>query len=339
MRRDDRRFKTSTSKAVNLIADEFMLTVKKTPRSNSYDLAVADFWDTEFLPWAKDVKKMRPSTIYGYEKVWSLYLKAHFKDITLRDYRVVDGSELLTQLASKERNPLGTNTLQHVRGLARHIFAYAVSLGKLERNVWKEVICHAKIKDSEPTVAYTLEEAKAIRAALASRLDAQCVFDFCFCLGLRPSEVSALCWQHISGDQVTVQQAAVRGDVNETKTGKVITHRLIEPLKSELAAWKKQCGAPDAGYILPSSKGGPTNIESLVPHAIKPLLKAAGIAWSGLYAARRGHDTIVTRLKGIDAARQRLGHSTAATTQKHYALPDQVLGDAGLAALEEAIKK
>lgn len=344
IRRDDRRFKSTSSKTVRVLADEFMTVVNKASESqgNSFDLNVAEFWTTGFLPWATEVKQMRPSTLAGYRKVWSLYLEPHFKDHTLREYRTSDGSGLLTTLAQRG---LGRNSIQHVRGLARQIFAYAVSLGKLERNVWKEVMCHAKIKDSEPTYAYTIEEAKTIRAALKSRVDAQCVFDFSFCLGLRPSEVSALRWEHRGwkngngqwhqdNNVVTVQQSAVRGDVNGTKTGCELTHRLIEPLKSELEKWHQQCGKPDAGYMFPSSKGGPLNIESLTFHVIKPLLDAAGLPWCGLYAARRGHGTAITRLKGITAARQRLGHSTETTTAKHYALKDQIAGDAGLAALE-----
>jgi integrase len=337
VRRDDRRFKSVTSKAVRTFADEFMTPINKAVevQGNCYDLKVTEFWDAEFLPWATDVKKMRPSTLYGYRKGWSLYLEPHFKGRTLRDYRVSDGSGLLTDLAMRG---LGRNTLQHVKGLARHVFAYAVSIGRLERNVWKEGVCNAKVKDDAPTHAYTIEEAKAIRQALASRADVVAVFDFCFCLGLRPSEVSALRWEHRTGDAITVQQAAIRGDVSGTKTGKVMTHRLIEPLKSELATWHEQCGSPDIGYIFPSAKGGPCNIESLVAHGIKPTLKAAGIAWSGLYSARRGHGTAVTRLESLTAARQRLGHSTEVTTAKHYALKDQVAGDAGLAALEAAIE-
>jgi integrase len=336
IRRDDRRFKSVTSKAVRTFADEFMTPINKAVevQGNSYDLKVTEFWDTVFLPWATDVKKMRPSTLYGYRKCWSLYLEPHFKGRTLRDYRVSDGSGLLTELAMRG---LGRNTLQHVRGLARHVFAYAVSIGKLERNVWKEVMCNAKVKDDAPTHAYTIDEAKAIHAALASRTDAQCIFDFCFCLGLRPSEVSALRWEHRVGDVITIQQAAVRGDVTGTKTGRERRLRIIEPLKSELAAWHQQCGTPDAGYIFPSAKGGPCNIESLVAHVIKPELKASGIAWSGLYSARRGHGTAVTRLESLTAARQTLGHSTETTTARHYAVEDQIAGNQGLTALEEAI--
>jgi hypothetical protein len=45
-----------------------------------------------------------------------------------------------------------------------------------------------KFKTKQPTRAYSIDEAKAILAALASRLDAQCIFGLAFFMGLRPSE-------------------------------------------------------------------------------------------------------------------------------------------------------
>jgi integrase len=101
-----------------------------------------------------------------------------------------------------------------------------------------------------------------------------------------------------------------------------------------LEAWHSRCKNVTEGYVFPKENGGPLNVESLCQHVIKPLCKAVGVAWSGLYSARRGHCTVMTRLASLTAARQTLGHSNELVTAQHYALKDQIAGDAGLKVLE-----
>ena len=47
----------------------------------------------------------------------------------------------------------------------------------------------------------------------------------------------------------------------------------------------------------------------------------------------------MTRLASLTAARQTLGHSNELVTAQHYALKDQIAGDAGLKVLEATFSK
>src|ERR1019366_8632237 len=76
------------------------------------DMLVRTFWENVYLPWAKEVNpkvgepNLRPSTVAGYEQVWSLHLREHFADIQLREYETPTATEFLTGLAKTQ----GRNT-------------------------------------------------------------------------------------------------------------------------------------------------------------------------------------------------------------------------------------
>lgn len=336
--RRDSHFKNTTCRAVRSVADAHMKPLNEATertRQNVSRVLVTDFWNDTYLPWCRE--NLRASTVSHYLKIWSYYLADHFLSRALIDYRPSDASGVMTTWARSGRNGkgLGRASIGHIRSLGSGIFAHAVKLGFIERNPWNEAGVLVKLKPSAPTTAYTLEEAKTILTALGNRLDAQCVFGLAFFLGLRPSEIAGLDWSDIDGDILHVQRGAVNGVVDQTKThGSVRDLPIIKPLNAMLASLRRQRGNPDAGYVFPRANGGPLNVESFVTHVIKPLLDAAGIAWRGLYSARRGHGTVMTRIASLTAARQTLGHSTELVTAKHYALKDQLAGNAGLKLLE-----
>jgi integrase len=336
--RRDNHFKNTTCKAVRMIATAFMKPINETTerlQQNATRLLVTDYWTDVYLPWAR--LNLRESTCRNYQQTWTLYMEDHFKGRTLADYRPSDASGMMTTWARAGRSgkPLGRAVIGHIRSLGSGVFGHAVKTGVIDRNPWSESGVLTKFKTKEPTRAYTIDEAKAILAALASRLNAQCIFGLAFFMGLRPSEIAGLRWEDVTGSVLHVRRAAVQGIVDETKSPSSQRDLpLIEPLSSMLKAWRARCKNVTEGYVFPKASGGPLNVESLCLHVIKPLCKAAGVAWSGLYSARRGHGTVMTRLASLTAARQTLGHSSELVTAQHYALKDQIAGDAGLKVLE-----
>ena len=333
-----RRKKLIVADSVKQLRDRVMLEVNaRRGRSmpGGASTTVQDFWDETYVPWWKD-RKLRASTMRGYEKTWTTYVQDHLGPRKLGEYRTVDATQFLTRLV-KDRN-LNRNTLAHVRALMSVLFAHAVSLGLIERNPVHGAKVLAKVPEPKATEHYTLAEAKAILQALAPRVEAQCVFALAFFLGLRPSEIAGLRWEDVQTDRLHVRRAAVLGVVDDTKTRKSTEQLLlIEPVRSLLATWREKCGSPATGWAFPNQKNGPLNVASFTRHVMQPLIEGAKLPWRALYAGQRGAGTILRDLTGnLLAAQQVLRHEQLATTDKHYALPSIEVGDAGLKMLEAA---
>jgi integrase len=324
-----------SSKAVKFLRDKHMLKINSeagaSSRTNPRDVIVKEFWSDTYLPWAKS--NLRFSTVDGYEKTWKLYLEDRLGKRNLREYKTHEGSQLLTDLVPK----LGATTLQHVRSLASGIFTHAVNLGLIDRNPWAEVKILAKVRASQPTKHYTLEEAEDTIRALASRIDAQAVFALAFFLGLRPSEIAGLQWEDVDEEFVHIRRAAVKGHVGETKTQEsVASLPLIQPVKGLLSMWREKCKKASKGWIFRNAKGGPLNVESFCRNVLIPILGKAQVAWKSLYAARRGCATMLTGLTGNPiAARAVLRHKSMLTLLGHYDKANLEAADAGLKLFEQ----
>ncbi len=327
----DKRFKNPECRAVQELLIKKMLIVNKDVRSNTSTVLITEFWKK----YLEDVgPTLRKCTLDAYIRVWRLYLQDAFAGRVLSNWQVSDGSGVLTRLAKRG---LGSSSISHVRSLSSAVFKYAVNLGLIEKNPWHEVmIVGAKVKDNEEMHATTITEWRAIRTALSSRLDAQCVVDLAFCAGLRPSEIAGLKIEDLRDGRVYIERSVVDGVVNKPKTKKSKRSvAIIEPLKSSIAAWLQACGNPTEGWLIPNSKGGPLSMDALLTGVIRPLCKAASVRFGGPYELRRGFGTINTRASGnLTGARQTMGHSSEVVTGRHYALPDLEAGDRSMFKME-----
>ncbi len=112
---DDLRYGVK-SKAVKRLAAEFMLAeAKRQDAPRPAETLVADFWAKEFLPYCE--RKLKPSSIHGYKKLWKGVLEGHFAGRTLQGYKTHHGSEFLTSLAPR----FSRTSLGHMRrGVSRH---------------------------------------------------------------------------------------------------------------------------------------------------------------------------------------------------------------------------
>jgi hypothetical protein len=89
------KYYSTTSKAVKLLRDEFMLRVNVS-QANQQDMRVAAFWEQRYLPFAES--NLKPATVYGYKQIWNQHLKSHFGDLTLQSYKTHMGSQFLLWL-------------------------------------------------------------------------------------------------------------------------------------------------------------------------------------------------------------------------------------------------
>lgn len=143
--------------------------------------------------------------------------------------------------------------------------------------------------------------------------------------GLRREEISAL-----QGDWIEEREGVVSIFLCDrpaqnwyTKTGKPYRAQVIEPTLSE---WLR-VAAKQPGYVVPCAgereqwfRYVPQEwLRAFIPTG-KPLHRLRG-----LYAdhiAQLTQDAVTARLAAIRAAQSNLGHTTSATTERHYLTPD-----------------
>jgi len=334
-----RKNKKELSEKLEALRDKVMRQVNDRhgahASTNITSMTIGEFWEEEFRQSMLD-RKLAASTKAGYEKTWKLYLSDHLSKRRLIDYTTPDASKFLKSLVTE--NDLNSNTLAHCRALMSNIFALAVVNGLVGKNPIHDAKVVAAVREPNATEYYTLLEARLILKALEPRLDAQCIFACAFFMGLRPSEIAGLKVEDLTSDgRLHIRRAVVNGEEGDTKTEDSTEKLLlIEPLKGLLDAWIARRGRAE-GWMFPSQRGGPLNVESFCRNTLIPLFKIAGLEWKALYSARRGIGTTLRDLSGnLGFSQQVLRHKAMATTDNHYALPSQGLADAGFKMLESA---
>jgi integrase len=327
------------------------------------DMPIADFWDTVYLPWAKEVNplvnepNLRASTLAGYEQIWSQHLREHFVTLTLADYKTPRATEFLTEKAKTQ----GRNTVAHIRSLMSGIFTRAVKRGYIEDNPISDAGVDGKTARPAKTGHYSLREALSILAALADYVECQLVMAFAFFWGLRPSEIRGLRWEDFCNDSsencpvckeddydIEVAHVHIRraidkqGNESGLKTDEAEQPLpLMVPIALPLQMWREQCGNPAEGWLFENKNGSPTDLRDWVRTKIRPALSANKLKWKGLYAGRRGAATMLLQLTGNAlASQQLLRHKLGSgVTARHYlkAVPQALLE--GTRLVEVAVEK
>ena len=339
--RDPKRHLTKSGKAVQDARQKFMNQINGTAASGP-DVLTTQFWQDTYLPFIRENKK--PSTVSGYEQIWSQHLQAHFAGKTLQEYRTHVGSQFLLGLTKTQ----GQRTLAHIRSLMAGIFSHAVNLGLLDSNPCHGIKILGRVKPSAPTAHYTLEEAENIISALAEHVDCQLIMALACFLGLRPGEIAGLRWEDFGAESVHIRRAVVRGIVGTPKTPEsVATLPLFDAVRIPLELWRQKCGGtsgatggnPTEGWVFQTRGGKPVSLRDVVQNRIRPVVEAAGLQWKSLYAGRRTAATSLMQLTGTpEAAAQLLRHKTYNVTMAAYIKQNRTALENGIKALEAALK-
>ena len=143
--------------------------------------------------------------------------------------------------------------------------------------------------------------------------------------GLRREEISAL-----QGDWIEERDGVVSIFLCDrpaqnwfTKTGKPYRAQVIEPTLSE---WLR-VSAKQPGYVVPCAGERDQWFRYVPQEWLRPFIPSGKPLHRlrGLYAdhiAQLTQDAVTARLAAIRAAQTNLGHTTSATTERHYLTPD-----------------
>ena len=139
----------------------------------------------------------------------------------------------------------------------------------------KKAAVKTKIKPAKPkqTSDYTLTELMDIVNNKLTRIDAQLIVCLAGLMGLRPSEIVALCWEDVNlkAGKLRLHQAYVRGNLGTTKTDIDVTLPMLKMVIGLFKAWHQQLGEPTEGWVFPNqSREVPINIRDYVVAVLRP---------------------------------------------------------------------
>lgn len=302
-----------TKKAARVIADEFLRPFNDGTFTIDSTTSVVQFVEESYLPHVETRK--RPSTYRGYKNMWGRYLKPRI-DAPLRDFRTVDGEQLLEQIARDD--DLSVTTLAHIKSFLSGVFRYARRQGILNsENPMRDVVL-PKARPGSETYAYSLEEILQMLDVLpepASTIVAVAGF-----AGVREGELRGLLWENYDGKQLSITRSVWRSHVLNPKTkASIAPVPVIAQLREKLNKHRALTGNPRSGPIFPNSVGKPASLARIAHDAIRPTLEKVNLAWHGWHAFRRGLATNLHRLGVADKVIQAiLRHSNVAVTQACY---------------------
>ena len=149
----------------------------------------------------------------------------------------------------------------------------------------------------------------------------------CLCrrtTGVRVSELLALRWGAIDWEHncLWAREAVHNGKIDSPKTHR--SQRPIRLSKSDLARLKEfrkvRPQSKDEDWLFVNTRGtAPFLADTVLERIVQPAVKKLGIAHVTWHLLRHWHTTVLHDAGvSIKVTRERLGHSRAETTMKHY---------------------
>lgn len=329
-----------TKKSVQPFVDAILAPINSGKLNPSSTQTVCDFVDNVYLK--EYVKKnLRAATNKQYKDVWENHLKPRMGKLTLRDFRTVNGEQMLRKIA--EQAELGRSSLKHCKAFLSGAFKQAKRLGILDGiNPIQDVSIPRVPEPQEDTYAYSLAEIKAMLAVLQE--PAWTVVLTAGLTGLSKGEIRGLQWGDFDGRELTVNRIVWNSVTNEPKTKKRRAPvPVVKQLADALEAHRLRMGklAQQNLPIFQAGNGKPLNLDNLVRRVIVPALSRCAACkkaesqhkpeahlfqrddslprWHGWHAFRRGLATNLHELGVDDKTIQGiLRHSNIAVTQNIY---------------------
>ena len=117
-----------TKKSVAPFVDEILGPLNAGTTNPVSAMKITDFVEHVYFEHAS--QRLRASVTYGYRGLWAKHLKGRLGKQVLRDFRTVDGEQLLATIA--RNNKLSRNSLKHIKSFLSGVFTEAKRLGILD---------------------------------------------------------------------------------------------------------------------------------------------------------------------------------------------------------------
>jgi integrase len=271
---------------------------------------------------------LAPRTRADYAGILNRYLTPELRARKLSALAAGDLQLFVNDLSASGLSP---RTVAMVHGAIRACLSKAVKLGKLPRNVARDVELPRKAHADR--VFFTPDEARRFcEAVRGDRWEA--FFLLMVHVGLRPGEALGLKWSDLDGGNLRVRRALVRipghgAMLEDTKTPR---GRRAIPLKEQASEalqrhrrsqieWRLKLGTAyqDQDLIFASETGGFADCQNIRGRHLKPILKAAKLPLLRLYDLRHCCATmLLVSGEHPKVVQERLGHASITLTLDTY---------------------
>ena len=315
--------------------------------------SIAKFVDKTYFPLADE--RLRASTRKVYRDTWKVHVKNRVGDMTLRQFRTVDGEQLLSSVA-KDRG-IGKNSLKHIKSFLSGVFKQAKRLGILDGVNPMQDVSIPRTVEPKDTYAYSLSEITRMLALLPE--PARTVVLTAAMSGLRKGELRGLQWDDFDGKQLYVRRSIWTKYSSEPKTRRSASPvPVVKELAEALEEHRHRMGRLAVGPIFQGGTGNPLNLDNLPRRVIQPAIERCSVCgkrkrkhkkekhpfkldeslcWRGWHAFRRGLATNLHALRVDDKTIQAiLRHSNVGLTMNVYvkSVPESGVNAMDLLGLE-----
>jgi integrase len=265
---------------------------------------VADWIRDVFLPLARRKWKLSTASTSGdrirkhiIDELGSFQMSAVTRDV------------LQQFLEQKAAAGLSFSLVDHLRWDLSAIFRLAAQDGLLTANPAEMLFTPRAVSAPSRRI---LNPAQVQQILHVLNVHDQLLVRLALFSGMRPGEILALQWKHVSGDHVCVLHRLYRGQLDRPKSERSKrTVALSSATQELLQQWRQQSvSAHDDAWIFPSATGKtPLGRDNAWRRILAPQLKAIGLDWATFQILRRTHASL-SRKAGIDPklVADQLGH-------------------------------
>ena len=277
---------------------------------------VSDFVDMRYRKLILPLRKR--TTQHGYNVVLVHHILPEFGPKQLVE---VTGEDVQDFVTRKVGSGLAWNTVKNIISVFSAVYSAAVKFGYLKVNPVRSVEMSQEPVKFQPKLPSDLE----IQQLQDTLDDPYRTMVWLTCAtGVRVSELLALRWGAIDWENrcLWVREAVHDGEIDSPKTHR--SQRPIRLSKSDLARLKEfrkaRPQSKDEDWLFVNTHGtAPFLADNVLERVIRPTVQKLGITHVTWHLLRHWHTTVLhDEGVSIKATQERLGHSRAETTMKHY---------------------
>jgi integrase len=267
-----------------------------------------------------DRKRVKPSTIDGYDSVLDRHLLPQLGDLRIADVAPLHVEEIVQKKTSEG---FSAKTIRNMVMVLRGIFTLAVEQDVIPRSPVRK--SHMPESEKKEKRIWTPDEVRKIIDAAPAAYKA--LFALVALTGIRLGELLALQWKHVDSEagSLRITQSIWRGQIVAPKTTGSVRMIWMGPVLTDILKAHEQASQhrDREDFIFCKPDGSPLHPDVLRKDVLYPILDRLGIQRfpreSGFHAFRHSAGSIVNNETGnLKLAQVLLGHSNLSTTADVY---------------------